>query len=100
MKISCAQVHVKVLDKNDVAPSWPDGPWNFQVSEDTPLNTLITTLKAHDPDTIGSLRYSLLPSSAGNAKDSSNNLFKLHSVTGQLRYDIYKYFVIFLFFLP
>lgn len=55
------QVRVKVLDKNDVAPSWGPGPWKFEVSEEAPPNTLVTVLRAQDPDTIGTLRYSIVP---------------------------------------
>lgn len=54
------QVRVRVLDKNDVAPSWGAGPWRFEVSEEAPPNTLVSVLRAHDPDTIGSLKYSLV----------------------------------------
>jgi len=85
------QVRVTVLDKNDVAPTWGPGPWNFQVSEEAPLNTVITVLKAYDPDTIGTLTYTLVPNyhrpgdrgvSADN--DGTQSQFKLHPTTGQL----------------
>lgn len=85
------QVRVTVLDKNDVAPTWGPGPWKFQISEETPPNTVITVLKAHDPDTIGTLTYTLVPNHRrpGDRGESANNdetqgQFKLHPTTGQL----------------
>lgn len=87
------QVRVTVLDKNDVAPTWGSGPWKFKISEEAPPNTVITVLKAHDPDTIGTLTYTLVPNHhrSGNHVDSADNdsetqsQFKLHPSTGQLR---------------
>jgi len=84
---------VTVLDKNDVAPTWGPGPWKFKISEEAPPNTIITMLKAHDPDTIGTLTYTLVPNHhhSGNHVDSAANdsetqsQFKLHPSTGQLR---------------
>ena len=70
------QVRVTVLDKNDVAPSWGSGPWKFEVSEEAPPNTLVTLLKAHDPDTIGTLKYSIVPPSKkapGEEDNSADN---------------------------
>lgn len=52
---------MKVLDKNDVAPTWGSGPWKFDISEDAAPNTVITVLKANDSDTIGTLTYTLVP---------------------------------------
>nr|XP_012234819.1 PREDICTED: cadherin-related tumor suppressor [Linepithema humile] len=87
------KVRVTVLDKNDVAPTWGSGPWKFKISEEAPPNTIITVLKAHDPDTIGTLTYTLVPNHhrSGNHVDSADNdsetqsQFKLHPSTGQLR---------------
>lgn len=85
------QVRVTVLDKNDVAPTWGPGPWKFQISEEAPPNTVITVLKAHDPDTIGTLTYTLVSNRRrpGDRGESANNdetqgQFKLHPTTGQL----------------
>ncbi|KAL0131096.1 hypothetical protein PUN28_002587 [Cardiocondyla obscurior] len=85
------KVRVTVLDKNDVAPTWGPGPWKFQISEEAPPNTVITVLKAHDPDTIGTLTYTLVPSHhrPGDRGESVDNdktrgQFKLHSTSGQL----------------
>lgn len=90
------QVHVTVLDKNDVAPSWGSGPWKFKISEEAPPNTVVTVLKAHDPDTIGTLTYTLVPNhhhhhlsdnqpSADDNDDGTQSQFKLDPITGQLR---------------
>lgn len=86
------QVRVMVLDKNDVAPTWGPGPWKFQISEEAPLNAVVTTLKAHDPDTIGNLTYTLVPNHPVNDEfvtDDNDNktqsIFTLHPTTGQLR---------------
>lgn len=86
------QVRVTVLDKNDVAPTWGPGPWKFKISEEAPPNTVITVLKAHDPDTIGTLTYTLVPNhhrpgdprgeTADN--DGMQGQFKLNPTTGQL----------------
>lgn len=95
-----------VLDKNDVAPTWGPGPWKFKISEEAPPNTVVTMLKAHDPDTIGTLTYTLVPNhrhhhpdnltepfvdnsnnnnNANDVDDEMQSQFKLHPTTGQLR---------------
>lgn len=93
------QVRVTVLDKNDVAPTWGPGPWKFKISEEAPPNTVVTVLKAHDPDTIGTLTYTLVPnhrhhhrpdsrsepSADEDDDDGTQSQFKLHPTTGQLR---------------
>ncbi|KAK9298595.1 hypothetical protein QLX08_008094 [Tetragonisca angustula] len=84
------KVRVTVLDKNDVAPTWGSGSWKFKVSEEAPPNTVVTVLKAFDPDTIGTLTYTLVPNhravtSAGLADDvEAQCQFRLHPTTGQL----------------
>lgn len=86
-----------MLDKNDVAPFWAPGPWIFDVSEEAPPGTVVTILKAQDPDTIGSLRYTIVSPSQKSVIDeedqSANDVegteverqFRLDAVTGQLR---------------
>lgn len=80
-----------VLDKNDVAPTWGPGTWKFKISEEAPPNTVVTVLKAFDPDTIGTLTYTLVPNHrpGGNTdnqetEDETESQFKLHPTTGQL----------------
>lgn len=82
-----------VLDKNDVAPTWGSGTWKFKISEEAPPNTVVTVLKAFDPDTIGTLTYTLVPNHragtslglADPAEDEETQCqFRLHPTTGQL----------------
>lgn len=89
-----------VLDKNDVAPTWGTGTWKFKISEEAPPNTVVTVLKAYDPDTIGTLTYTLVPNhrpdpgpgtalgfysaSQHELQDESQCQFRLHPTTGQL----------------
>lgn len=77
------QVRVTVLDKNDVAPTWGPGPWNFDVSEDAPPSTIVTILKAYDPDTIGTLKYTLIADPKSHMEPPSP--FTLDSNAGYLR---------------
>ncbi|XP_046590882.1 cadherin-related tumor suppressor [Neodiprion lecontei] len=82
------KVKVTVLDKNDVAPTWRSGPWKFEVSEEAPPGTLITVLRANDPDTIGTLKYTLVPRPEVNEVANENEgdtQFSLDPSTGQLR---------------
>ncbi|XP_043256897.1 cadherin-related tumor suppressor [Colletes gigas] len=83
------KVRVMVLDKNDVAPTWGPGTWKFKISEEAPPNTVVTVLKAFDPDTIGTLTYTLVPnhrpgSNQENQETDEESQFKLHPTTGQL----------------
>lgn len=91
-----------MLDKNDVAPTWGPGPWKFKVSEEAPLKTVITVLKAYDPDTIGTLTYTLVPNhhrpdggqiepadnsnnnDTSQKNDGTDSHFRLHPTTGEL----------------
>ena len=79
-----------------MAPSWGAGPWLYEVSEESPPNTVVTVLKAVDPDTIGSLKYSLVTSettkhdlvydnSPMSVDKDIESHFKLDPMTGQLR---------------
>ncbi|XP_015435266.1 PREDICTED: cadherin-related tumor suppressor [Dufourea novaeangliae] len=93
------KVRVTVLDKNDVAPTWGTGTWKFKISEEAPPSTVVTVLKAFDPDTIGTLTYTLVPNhrpGGGGVTSSSHEplndteqgqqqqQFRLHPSTGQL----------------
>lgn len=79
-----------VLDKNDVAPTWGTGTWKFKISEEAPPNTVVTVLKAFDPDTIGTLTYTLVPNhrpgpaEPDQLEDEAQCQFRLHPTTGQL----------------
>lgn len=66
-----------ILDKNDSPPVFRDLPLSFNVSEDLTAGHLIATIRASDPDTLGSLTFSLV-----NGDDSK---FILEPDTGKLR---------------
>ncbi|KAI9584023.1 hypothetical protein GQX74_010358 [Glossina fuscipes] len=68
---------VTVLDKNDSPPVFRDTPLTFNVSEDLNAGHLIATIRASDPDTLGSLSYSVLGGDDGK--------FLLEPDTGKLR---------------
>uniref|UniRef100_A0A1A9W0E8 Cadherin domain-containing protein n=1 Tax=Glossina brevipalpis TaxID=37001 RepID=A0A1A9W0E8_9MUSC len=68
---------VTVLDKNDSPPVFRDTPLTFNVSEDLNAGHLIATIRASDPDTLGTLSYSLLGGDDGK--------FLLEPDTGKLR---------------
>ncbi|KAK9685407.1 Cadherin domain, partial [Popillia japonica] len=70
------QVRVTVKDKNDSPPSFSDTPLKFSVSEDLSPGLYVATIKAHDPDTLGQLQYSLI--------SGSDNHFALDPDTGVL----------------
>lgn len=55
-----------VLDKNDSPPSFRETQLEFSVSEDLPAGSVVGTLRATDPDTLGQLRYQLLSGGEGH----------------------------------
>ena len=69
---------MNVLDKNDSPPVFRDTPILFTVSEDLGPGHTVGTIRATDPDTIGSLSYSLI---AGDDKkfllDKNSGILKL-----------------------
>lgn len=68
---------VTILDKNDSPPIFRDIQPAYNVSEDSGAGHLITTIKASDPDTLGSLTFSLHGGDDGK--------FIVESKTGKLR---------------
>lgn len=70
------QVRVTVLDKNDSPPQFLDTPFVYNVSEDLEIGHTISTLRAHDPDTIGSVTFLLM--------DGHDGKFLLEPATGKL----------------
>ncbi|XP_067625323.1 cadherin-related tumor suppressor-like [Eurosta solidaginis] len=70
-------VTVKVLDKNDSPPVFRDTPLIFNVSEDSSAGHHIATIRATDPDTLGTLTFTLI----GDGDDK----FLLEPETGRLR---------------
>ncbi|KAH8237858.1 hypothetical protein KR032_003993 [Drosophila birchii] len=69
-------VRVTVLDKNDSPPQFLDSPFAYNVSEDLEIGHTIATLRAHDPDTIGSVTFLLM--------DGHDGKFLLEPATGKL----------------
>lgn len=76
------QVKVTVLDKNDSPPEFRDTPLRFSVSEDLGAGHTIATLHATDPDTIGTLTYTL--NGAGSSSSGPSSPFQLDANSGLL----------------
>lgn len=72
------QVKVNVMDKNDSPPKFYQLPATINVSEDLGAGHAIATIRAVDPDSIGSLSFSLV-------EDDMDNKFELEHDTGVLR---------------
>ena len=71
-----SQVHVNILDKNDSPPSFGPGPLKFRVSEDLLVGRKIATIRATDPDNIGTIKYALV--------DGGDQKFSLDATSGIL----------------
>lgn len=72
------QVRIQVLDKNDSPPAWPSNkPTTITVSENAHVGQQIAVLKATDPDTIGSISYSIV--------QGNDDKFEVEPSTGVLR---------------
>lgn len=71
------QISLTVLDKNDSPPVFRDTPLIYSVSEDLGAGHTIATIRATDPDTLGTLNYTMM-----NGDDGK---FELESKTGKLR---------------
>lgn len=88
------QVKVNVLDKNDSPPVFRDTPILFTVSEDLGPGHRIGTIKATDPDTIGTLSYLLI---SGEDKkfqlDANSGILKLIDTLDRETKDLYKLLV-------
>lgn len=69
---------MNVMDKNDSPPKFYELPPAIEVSEDLGAGHAIATIRAMDPDTIGSLSFSLVDGDV-------DNKFDLEQETGVLR---------------
>ncbi|CAG9832223.1 unnamed protein product [Diabrotica balteata] len=88
------QVQITVLDKNDSPPSFKDAPLHFSVSEDLGPGQSIATIKAEDPDTIGTLDYSLLKGDDGKfSLDKTSGVLRLIDSLDRETKDVYKLLV-------
>lgn len=85
------QVKVNVLDKNDSPPVFRDTPILFTVSEDLGPGHSVGTIRATDPDTIGTLSFSLI---GGDDKrfvlDENSGILKLIDTLDRETTDLYK----------
>ncbi|CAG9785684.1 unnamed protein product [Diatraea saccharalis] len=69
-------VEVVILDKNDSPPEFKNIPPAYMASEDLAPGQLIATITAEDPDTIGTITYSI--------QTEDPTPFTLNSHTGEL----------------
>lgn len=80
-----------MLDRNDSPPEFRDTPILFTVSEDLGPGHRVGTIKATDPDTIGTLTYSLI---SGDDKkfllDTNSGILKLIDTLDRETKDMYK----------
>lgn len=85
------QVKVNVLDKNDSPPTFRDLPLMFTVSEDLGVGQSVATICATDPDTIGTLEYSLISGDDGKfILEKSSGILKLRDTLDREVKDTYK----------
>lgn len=73
------------MDKNDSPPKFYELPPAINVSEDLGAGHAIATIRAVDPDTIGSLSFSLVDDGSDGDEDNAANKFDLEPETGVLR---------------
>lgn len=71
-----ATVTIEVLDVNDVTPTFPDGPFQFQVLESATIDTVLGELTAVDGDaeSAGTVEYSLINAPVSLAINSSTGV--------------------------
>lgn len=81
-KYAYTELKITLLDENDEAPKFVKNDIKISLKEDTPLNTVVVTLTAIDPDqgTNGSVSYSLDPFD----ETKYLNSFYLDPITGKL----------------
>lgn len=85
------QVKVNVLDKNDSPPQFPDVLQVYTVSEDLGAGHVVATIRATDPDTIGTLSYALM--SGDDMKfllDSNTGVLTLRNTLDRELVDAYE----------
>ncbi|XP_028838467.1 protocadherin beta-16-like isoform X10 [Denticeps clupeoides] len=81
-KSGTVRIHVTVLDINDNAPVCERAAYNVEILENSPVGTVITTVKAHDADKgmNGHVSYSFAYSSA-----EASDLFEINAENGEIR---------------
>ncbi|CAK6446148.1 unnamed protein product [Pipistrellus nathusii] len=77
-----SQVVIAVLDINDNAPEFAQLSYEVQVSENSPVGSVVVTVSARDLDagTHGELSYSFF-----QASSQAVQVFEINAVTGELR---------------
>lgn len=75
-RLGTASVTVRVLDVPDEVPVFVDSKIEVRVPENVP-DYLVTTVKAHDPDTVKEVTYVL--------RQGPGDLFKVDAKTGQVK---------------
>ncbi|KAG5892988.1 hypothetical protein JTB14_031839 [Gonioctena quinquepunctata] len=87
-------VQITVLDKNDSPPSFKDAPLHFSVSEDLGPGQSIATIRAEDPDTIGTLEYTFIKGDDGRfSLDKTSGVLRLVDSLDRETKDTYKLLV-------
>lgn len=76
-QLRSVQVTITVIDENDNAPVFGNGPYNVSITENSPTNSLVTTVMATDADLDTILSYSI--------SSGATNLFSIDSTTGEVR---------------
>ncbi|CAH2108614.1 unnamed protein product [Euphydryas editha] len=78
---SAVTVRIEIVDINDNSPQWTEDPINIEVSEITPIGTIIYNFTAQDADAgpNGELNYHII-----STLPVSKNVFHLDSLTGSL----------------
>lgn len=85
------QVKLNVLDKNDSPPVFRDEPIVFTVSEDLSPGHSVGTIRATDPDTIGSLSYALIGGDDNKfTLDTNSGILKLTDTLDRETKGLYK----------
>lgn len=80
------------MDKNDSPPKFHELPPAINVSEDLGAGHTIATIRAVDPDTIGSLSFSLVDGDADNKFDleQETGILRLRDTLDREAKDVYR----------
>uniref|UniRef100_A0A3P8V6F9 Cadherin domain-containing protein n=1 Tax=Cynoglossus semilaevis TaxID=244447 RepID=A0A3P8V6F9_CYNSE len=76
------RIHITVLDVNDNAPVCEQSVYKAEVRENSPLSTLVTTVRATDADKgqYGEVTYSIV-----HVSRETEHIFKVNAETGEVR---------------
>ncbi|XP_042548010.1 protocadherin beta-3-like [Dipodomys spectabilis] len=81
-RFGTAQIYILVLDINDNAPEFAQSLHQVQIPENTPVNSVITTVSASDLDTgnYGAVSYAFF-----HASEEILKTFQLNPITGDMQ---------------